>query len=58
MRVSCGPERHWLIVCWEADAGLFVVVCVICGHRLLSVDESQGSFVWEFMRASNGGGFG
>ncbi|RKT84222.1 hypothetical protein SAMN05421805_103148 [Saccharopolyspora antimicrobica] len=56
MTASCGAERHWLIVVWESDTELIVVVCIRCGHRLLSAHESQGSFVWEYMRANNNGG--
>lgn len=55
---SCGSDRHRVLTCWETDTELVVLVCWVCGHRLVAAHESQASFLLELMKDINAGSGG
>lgn len=55
-----GPasEKHKVLLCWDPENGLLVLVCWQCGRSVFTAPETHTALMWQLMKEINDrGGF-
>lgn len=48
--------RHRVLLCWEPEAHMLLLVCWGCGRAVFSAPENQAEIMWSLMHDINARG--